>query len=389
MNIILFLLFLIFCKDFYASSVPPRVISDPAVINEYQRLKLPFTLTASAEEAKESLSALPPLNMRQQVLGYNGWEAAQYPDCDGFHKRAETWNNVEYDEYFRRGFLREAIFLLTGFGEGLRVKKFWNKADGSINDECRARIVLSLYHEAGFLRASLGDSSLLHVAMAEHILRPKILQEIEDSSFYKTVNLLDSAITKERVSPKNYEKHSFTSQIVGVITTRGYHSDTEIIQFFEEDNQLTRFTLCAEHTMLQMIDALGSDPAVLRLGRQFHKQKLIEERLYKTQNARLEGTLTDEHFESVGQAFEREHDLADIVNRALFQLIGAKLKHAYELYIEPLSAADTSFMSDEYVVNEEGLPRVDHGVIHAYMPEFMNNPLLRKILDAEYVGVLV
>jgi len=362
-------------------------INDPIIISEYQRLKLPFTLAVSKEEAKESLNAVPALTMRQQILGYNGWEATHGPDCGGFHKHAETWNDHQYDEYFRAGFLREAIFLLTGVGDSWRVNKVWNKRDGYVNQEYRARIILSLYHKSKLLQLSSSKPETLHAIVAQHIRKNGVLLEKDGcGESLKKASLFLSDVTKAQISPAQYEKYIFTPQIIRITSTRDYRSEAHCTDLSAEDTLLTQLTLCVEYIMMQMIDVLGQDPVILRLGRQFHKQKLLEERLSSAQYERSTGILDDGKFESIGQAFEREHDLADVVNRALFRLIDTKIRYAYQTYIEPLGA-DTSFMNNDYTVNEEFLPKVAREEVHNYMPDFMSNPTLRKILDAEYVVV--
>lgn len=396
---ILFPIFILICKSFFYvtsilsacidSSLSPEsyIINDAIVIDEYKQQHIPFTLSVSGEEAQSCLNVLPALNIRQQVLGYNGWEATLGPDCENFHQAAEAWHDNQYDEYFRKGLLQEIIFLLTGVGDNWKVKKFWNKRDHSINDECRARIILSLYHEAELLRKTSNDSGLLHVAIAEHIRTPEILQDSTDSPFCKTVKLSRSSITKEQISPTKYEKYFFTSQLMQDSSAQRHFSETQCISLIEEDNQLSRLTLCVEHVMTQMIGILSNDLTTLNLARKFHKQKLIEERLYQAQRQRLENQVEDDSFKSIGQAFEREHNLADIINRALFHLIKAKLHYAYQTYIEPIQSNNLSFMNNEYVINEEFLPSVNYEAMHAYIPGFMNDPSLKRILDAEYIEV--
>jgi hypothetical protein len=309
-------------------------------------------------------------------LGYNGWEATIGADGHGFHAQAEEWNGNQFDEYFRNGFLREVVFLLTGVGEGRIVKRVWNKEDHrlqNINERNITRSLLSLYGEIQALQNIGEDDSLLHNNVANIINRDNVLVRIErDGREFTTLN--DSIITAERVTPSRYDdQYKFVNCNSFILTS---------------------FVTCVEHVMTQMINILSNDAVVLNLARKFHKQKLIEERLNQAQQVRLDNPeMHDLLFQTIGQAFERENNLADIVNRALYHLIKAKLQHAYQVYIKPLRLHDSPLrglmnrFTPPFIVEERRLPTVNAEEMHAYIPEFMNAPLLQRILRAEYINV--
>ena len=348
---------------------PDRALDEISLFNsengeiakqEYTNLLTPFTLAVTEQEIENALMVLPRLNDRQQNLGFNGWGLGS-ADASGFHRSAQNWSDQQYNRYFEQGILREIVFILTGVREGQH---------GTVKDhftEAQIRIMLSLGKEMK-ITPHAGTSqlwrerllgSVLKSISQKHAIHTKDPSGREQSlSFYSIA---------EAETPRGYEKYKFNPAKEG------------------DNGSLYWLTYCVEHVMIETMRAIKTDPAILRLAKQFHKQKLIEERLYAAQYARMEGKNTDGRQSIVGEAFTREHSLAEIVNRALFKLIEAKVKHALEMYIFPLSPA---FARDESgFPATDAPPVVDAAEMQAYTPDFMKNPALKKILEAEYISL--
>lgn len=348
---------------------PDRALNEISLFNsengeivkqEYINLLTPFTLAVTEQEIENALMVLPRLNDRQQKLGFNGWGLGS-ADASGFHISAQNWSDQQYNRYFEQGILREIVFLLTGVREGKH---------GTVKDhftEAQMRIMLSLGKE---------------MEVTPHARTSQLWREHLLGSVLKSISQKHAIYTKSTSGKE--QSFSFYS-IAEAETPEGYEK-YELKPTREVDNgPLYWLTYCVEHVMIETMKAIKTDPAVLRLAKQFHKQKLIEERLYAAQYARMEGKNTDGRESIVGEAFTRERNLAEITNRALFRLIEAKVRHALEMYIFPLSPA---FARDEYGFPvTDAPPVVDAAEMQAYTPGFMENPALKKILEAEYISL--
>jgi hypothetical protein len=343
------------------------LFDNPVVKDEYKQLGVLFTLAVTEQETNDALRVLPGLDRRQQELGFNSWGLG-YTDGDGFHNRAQSWGDSQYNQYFEKGIMREIVFLLTGVGES-GVNKVGSEYYSDESKGAQARILLSLSKEMGLgeKRHSGSENALIDSVIRKRNARNSIYTEDARGNEKPCVSY---RFLGKPPTPLGYQIYKF-------------RFDGEMGP--EDADNLYYLTLCVEHVVIETMKVLSTDSVVLSLAKKFHKQKLIEERIRENQRARLGETNTDGKWEAVGPALDRENKLAEITNRALFKLIEAKIKHALEVYIFPLKAGVSRDEDGELTSKP---PIVNVAEIQAYMPDFMENADLKKILDAEYIPIM-